>query len=135
MRDFKIKKFIAELLAKQPDIDKVLGKGNELLGTVHPDVVPNLQNMIKALEDGWEKLKRMANDYSKNLAITLLELQGAEECLGRLSRWAEMEKLAPTQPKPGDTESFNFETLSLEDTAVAQLAEYQVATVVSYYNF
>ena len=118
MFDCHLKEFSAKLLAKQPEIDKVLEKGEQILEEAHPDAVPILQNMIQALQDGWKELKKMASDCSEELVTALLELQGVEEMLVQLCEWVEMtaKKLAS---KPI--------SLNLEDIET-QLAEYQVAS-------
>ena len=114
-----MKEFSAELLAKQPEIDKVLEKGEQILEEAHPDAVPILQNMIQELQDGWRELKKMASDRSEELATALLELQGVEEMLVQLWDWVEKarKKLATKQAEPvGDT---------LEEVEI-QLAEHEV---------
>ncbi|XP_065889965.1 microtubule-actin cross-linking factor 1-like isoform X3 [Dysidea avara] len=112
------KAFSAELLAKQPEIDKVLEKGEQLLEEAHPDAVPVLQNMIQALQDEWKELKKMTSDRSEELATALLELQGVEEMLVQLWEWVEgaRKKLAAKQAEPiGDT----------LEVVEAQLAEHE----------
>ena len=114
-----LKEFSAELLAKQPEIDKVLEKGEQILEEAHPDAVPILQNMIQELQDGWRELKKMASDRSEELATALLELQGVEEMLAQLWEWVEdaRKKLATKQAEPVGE--------SLEEVE-AQLAEHEV---------
>ena len=51
-----------EILAKQPEIDKVLEKGEQLLKEAHPDAVQILQKMIQKIQDEWNELKKMASE-------------------------------------------------------------------------
>lgn len=124
MCDCHLKAFSAELLSKQPEIDKVLEKGEQILEEAHPDAVPILQNMIQALQDGWKELKKMTSDRSEELATALLELQGVEEMLVQLWEWVEdaRKKLATKQ-----TELIG-ETLEEVET---QLAEHEVTTSIN----
>ena len=90
-----------EILAKQPEIDKVLEKGEQLLKEAHPDAVPILQNMIQELQYRWKKLNKMASDCSEELRV-LLELQGVEEILIQLTEWVKGagKTLADKQAEP-----------------------------------
>ena len=118
-----LKAFSNEILAKQPNIDKVLEKGEQILEEAHPDAVPILENMIQELQDGWKELKKMSSDHSEELATELLELQGVEEMLGQLWEWVEdvRKKLAAKQAEPVG------ETLEeVED----QLTEHKVAMLL-----
>ena len=121
----QIKKFATELLAKQPDIYKVLQKGNEIVESAHSDAVPMLQKMIQALQGGWEKLNIMASDSNKKLSAALLELhiQGVEESLTELS-----EKLVSIQLQARSEVNLtlkDIEALGLEGID-AQLVKHQV---------
>lgn len=113
-------KFTEELLAKRSHIYEVLEKGNQILQEAHPDAVSILQDMIQAVEDRWKELNKMASDYSEKLATALLELQGVEEWLEHLSRWAEMKKLALAQLKPEGIKALTSEDIK------TQLTELQV---------
>ena len=110
-------------MAKQPEIDKVLEKGEQILEEAHPDAVPILQNMIQELQDGWKELKKMASDRSEELATAFLELQGVEEMLVQLIEWVEgaRKTLAAKQAEPVG------ETL---EKVEAQLAEHEVMLIV-----
>lgn len=122
-----LKVFSAELLAKQPEIDKVLEQGEQILEEAHPDAVPILQNMIQALQDAWKELKKMASDRSEELATALLELQGVEDMLVQLWDWVENARktLASKQAEPvGET---------LEEVE-AQLAEHEVLLFNAHLN-
>ena len=119
--------YSAEILAKQPEIDKVLEKGEQLLEEAHPDAVPILQNMIQELQDGWKELKKMASDRSEELATALLELQGVEEMLIQLIEWVEgaRKTLAGKQAQPIG------ETLAEVE---AQLAEHEVEFSITSFH-
>ena len=61
--------YSAEILGKQPEIDNVLEKGEQLLKKAHPDAVPILKNMIQELRDRWKELKEMVSDCSGELLL------------------------------------------------------------------
>ena len=105
----------------------MLRKGNKIVESAHPDAVPMLKKMIKALQGGWEKLNITASDCNKKLNAALLELKGVEESLEDLS-----EKLASIKSQARsevDLKLKDIGHLGLESIE-AQLVKHQVQVVI-----
>ena len=76
-----IQAFTQEVTAKQPDYDRVMAEGQNLLQLAHPRAVPVLQSHLQQLERAWLDLRGRVGEQSRNASNTCVQTHTYTICL------------------------------------------------------